>query len=247
MRFGIKPLEGIADLVLPRVCHVCGALLIGDDKFVCATCMGKIPRVAQPPYNPFATPSVQTVNGTSARLGSNTQIEMAVSWMYYNKLSPYAVLLRDFKYGGFSRLARFLGYQMAVELEHTGIFSGVDCIVPMPLHGLRLMRRGYNQTKMLALGIKDYMGLPIAKALKAHRHRSQTHLDGERRISNVKDVFYTDSSCGLVNPREPLTPRILLVDDVCTTGSTLSNAAKALCNAYPGIRIHVLTLALADS
>lgn len=246
MRLGIKPLKWIADLVLPRVCHGCGSLLVANEKFVCATCLSKIKinSIAQTPYNPFATPAANIVNGTEERIGAYLQVEKAISWMRYSRNTASANLVIDFKYRGFTRLARFLGYQMALDLEHTGIFSGVDCIVPIPIHSLRLMRRGYSQTKMLALGIKDFTGLPIAKVLKAHRHRSQTKLNRNCRESNVKNVFYTDSSCGLATPKEPLAPRVLLVDDVCTTGSTIYNAVQALCDAYPGIKIHVMTLAL---
>lgn len=237
-------LEGMADLMFPRLCHLCHKGLLRDERFVCESCLSELPRIEYRSIGSGAD-SVRE-NGTLYRLSGALEVEKAVSWIYHNHHTPSAALLHDMKYRGFSGLARYFGRQMAAELKSTGIFTEVDCIVPIPLHPLRLMRRGYNQARMLAMGISDCVRLPVVSALKARKHRTQTRLQGEQRQSNVTNVFYADAGCPLFRRGATLPLRILLVDDVCTTGATLEQAAKALYTACPTVRINVLTFALAE-
>jgi ComF family protein len=117
------------------------------------------------------------------------------------------------------------------------VLSGADCVVPVPLHPIRRVRRGFNQ----AADIARQLSLPVANALwRTRPTRPQTGLSAASRHSNVRDVF-------TLSPwSPPVTGRIVvLVDDVRTTGATLNACAKVLSRA--GAReVRVLTIAVAD-
>lgn len=230
----------VGELIWPRTCHSCGVPLSAHQHFICDVCMASLPRV---PYGGKEEGSLH-INDTEGRLAACRALVKAGSWIYYGRHEPSSQLLQDMKYRGCRRLARHLGRLMAAELETTGIFQGADCIVPVPLHFMRRLKRGYNQSRVLAEGVSEITGLPVIDALLARRHTSQTHMTYARRLTNVRGIYS-------INPRSPLArdgakyKHILLLDDVCTTGSTLLNCADALTAARPDIRISALTLALA--
>ena len=126
---------------------------------------------------------------------------------------------------------------MATDMQLAHYFDDIDLLVPVPLAQKRQRQRGYNQSEMLACGIADVTHLPIAsKALKRQVFReSQTHLSRHERQENVNGIF-------VVADAEMLKGRhVLLIDDVCTTGATLTACAQAMA-PIEGIRISVLTL-----
>ncbi|HVP21330.1 MAG TPA: ComF family protein [Anaerolineaceae bacterium] len=113
----------------------------------------------------------------------------------------------------------------------------IELILPVPLSGLRLQERGYNQAAMLAKPLSLATGIPYKpKAIARIRNtRAQVGLKASERLENVKDAF-------LANPDIARGKRILLVDDVTTTGATISACASALKNAGAQ-SIYGLTLA----
>lgn len=165
--------------------------------------------------------------------------------MAYSRHSPYAGLLHDIKYRGCSRLARHLGHLMALDLLPTGFFNGVDALVPVPLPMTRRMRRGYNQSEMLARGVAEVLHVPTMDALRALPHRTQTRLSHEQRRKNVQGVYRPRLTHPLFTAGAAWRHAVV-IDDVCTTGATLSQAISALRQARPGLQVSVLALALAD-
>ena len=101
----------------------------------------------------------------------------------------------------------------------------VDVVVPVPLHVKRLRQRGFNQSALLAKDLADLLGVPLATRLlrRTHHGPPQNQLNGQERWHNVRHAFCAKP---LKNPI-----RILLFDDVRTTGATLEQAKKALCKA----------------
>jgi ComF family protein len=113
---------------------------------------------------------------------------------------------------------------------------GVDVVVPVPLHAVRLRERGFNQAALLAAGIAGALGRPVRNGLRRTRAtREQTGLARAERLSNVADAFAPE-------PVSLRAARVLLVDDVVTTGATLGAAADAL--AATGVE-SIFCLALA--
>jgi len=126
----------------------------------------------------------------------------------------------------------------AEEIMPSGFFDGIDLILPVPLHYLKELKRGYNQSHHIALGISDITDIPVGSLLRARRHPSQTSKNAAGRLDNARGTFS-------VGQQEDVArySHILIVDDIITTGSTLCACAEAIHSASPQTSISILTLA----
>ena len=152
----------------------------------------------------------------------------------------YEGALRDlvhlFKYGRVASLAEPLGEMMLRVLPRHEAF---DLIVPMPMHWWRRWQRGFNQAELLARRIARSTGVPVKNPLRRRATAPQAGLSHARRRANVAGAFR-------VKPRVRLDGRrILLVDDVFTTGATAGACAATLKKAGAA-RVVVLSLARTD-
>lgn len=150
---------------------------------------------------------------------------------------PLASAMRRFKYGGRSELARPLAAAIAERAR--AACAGMDAIVPVPLHPRRLRERGFDQSSLLAGELAKRVGVPRRLDLLERRRPTtvQAALDRAARLSNVEGAFHASPRAkGL---------RVLVLDDVRTTGATLSDACGALLRAGAA-RAQPLALALAD-
>jgi ComF family protein len=154
-------------------------------------------------------------------------------------------LLHRFKYGGCVELAGPLAALLRAAFRRHFPGVGIDAIVPVPLHAKRLRSRGFNQAELLvrrwqALHPHDQAGgILLPGALIRRRHTpAQAGLGRKERMVNLRGAFSAgpkDAVCGM---------RVLLVDDVYTTGATVGECARVLAGAGAA-RIDVLTLARA--
>lgn len=150
---------------------------------------------------------------------------------------PLADAIRRFKYGPRSELAPVLaGLAMPSALELAG---HVDAIVPVPLHARRERERGFNQAGLLARILARELAVPYLPAalLRVRDTPAQASLDVARRSENVRAAFRATG---------PLPARVLLFDDVRTTGATLAECASALL-AGGATQVHPLVLARVES
>jgi len=152
-------------------------------------------------------------------------------------IGPYEGRLRDIihalKYDPRPTIARHLGLRM--RQAGAPVLVGADVVVPVPLHRTRERARGFNQARTLAI----HLGLPLSDALARRRKtESQADLPAERRRANVDGAFS-------VRPQSLVKDRIVvLVDDVRTTGATLTACATALLDAG-AVEVRALTAAKA--
>lgn len=177
-------------------------------------------------------------NPMEQRFAGIIKYERATAHFFYLRQSSFASIVHDFKYRKFPTLARYMGRLTAQELLSSGFFSGIDCLIPVPLHPLKYAKRGYNQSQMIAKGISDVTDIPINNSLKAVRHHStQTAKSHYLRWKNTQGVFKC-KKVGCLKGKH-----ILIVDDVCTTGATMIAAAQAF-SAHSDIKISILALAV---
>jgi ComF family protein len=143
-------------------------------------------------------------------------------------------LIHLYKYGRIRTLARPLSDFLAHALPLDERF---DCIVPVPLHWRRRWKRGFNQSEFLARALARRSGIPMVKALARSRStKAQAGLSNHARRQNVMKAFRARPVPG---------KRILLIDDVMTTGATATACALALKRAGAA-RVALLTVARAD-
>ena len=129
---------------------------------------------------------------------------------------------------------------MGLELLHSGRFDDIDLLVPVPLHWWRRLQRGYNQSELLCRGIAEVMPREVnTTAVVRHRYtRQQSLQSGDSRAANVEGAFR------LRHPDQLAGRHVLLVDDVLTTGATLSACTDTLL-AVPDLRLSVATFCIA--
>ncbi len=186
-----------ADLVFPPRCAGCGRI----DHYWCAGCQRDI---EQMPLDPIVSPlpPLAAIASTGAHAG---KLREAVQGL---------------KYDNNRQLAEPLGERLATRLATLN--WTVDMLVPVPLHTKRLAERGYNQAQVIAEFLAVRVDTPcIPEALRREKFtRSQVELNAAERVANLADAFQGSP--------ELLTGRtVLLIDDVYTTGATLSNCAQA--------------------
>jgi ComF family protein len=147
------------------------------------------------------------------------------------RVGPYEGLLREvilrLKHAGGETLAELLGELWAELMTSRLLETGAQIIVPIPLHWRRRWSRGYNQSEALALGLACRLRLPCKpRWLRRVRHTlEQTQQTATARRENVRHAFGSRRARALAGKT------VLLIDDVLTTGSTASEAARALRNA----------------
>ena len=166
-------------------------------------------------------------------------IERASALFFYEPKASTRELIYDLKYRGFPMIGEEMGALIARHYQPAGFFEGVDAIIPVPLTRRRMWQRGYNQSEMLARGIREVTGLPIlTDVLKRTSFKgSQTKKNQWERRENVDGVFR------LVRPDDIRGKHILLIDDIITTGATIVACADELCKVGD-VKISVLSLGL---
>jgi ComF family protein len=232
-------LGGLLQILYPGVCSACGASLPTGERSFCGPCRavltadahGACPRCAAT-IGPFT----DTANGCQACRDAGLHFERAV------RLGPYEGLLRELilrlKHGSGEALAAGLGDLWAAHAGQRLAALAAGVVVPVPLHWRRRWQRGYNQSEALAHALAAHLRLPCRPGwLRRIRHTpQQTQQTPAGRRDNVRGAFQGRAHARLKGQT------VLLVDDVLTTGSTCSEAARALRVAGAG-RVVVAVLA----
>lgn len=225
-------LGSFLSLLFPRCCVVCGRPLVKGEECLCTMCNIELPRTD---YH------LRKDNPVEKLFWGKVPLERATSFYFYRKGSDFRQILHQLKYGGQKGIGAIMGRYMAAELLQSGFFEGVDVILPVPLHKKKLQIRGYNQSEWIARGITAVTGIPINTEAVVRRKNTetQTRKSSLERWENVEGIFELHHAESLAGKH------ILIVDDVLTTGATTVECASCL-TGIEGIRISVLTLAVAD-
>ena len=224
-------LSSLLDFFFPRMCPVCGNRLELDEHPLCLRCNMDMPRTMfwEHPYD----------NPLARMYWGKIPVEKAAAYFYFVPKAGTAQMVYGAKYHGRGNIAIELGEMLADEMK--GFFDDFDCIVPVPVTIKRKMKRGYNQSDMIAQGISNVTGIPIERHTVIRRHfdKSQTHLTRDERIQNVDDVFVLKDADSVKGKH------VLLVDDVITTGATTISCAKQILKAE-NVKISILSLGFAS-
>lgn len=245
--------RSVADLVLPRVCVVCGRQLLLSEEHICTVCEAGLPRTffSSLRDNPMArafnalvdrelgwaqgeskAPCPELDAPSGARSVPATQpYGYATALLFYRGDSPYKNIPMGLKYGRGLGEGRHFARMLGRDLAASPLFADVDAVIPVPLHRARRWRRGYNQAEVVARGIAEGVSqgasgngpLVFTGILKRVR-RTKT----QTRLHSG-DRYANVKSAFVADARKlKAVSHILLVDDVFTTGATLLACERAL-------------------
>jgi ComF family protein len=166
-----------------------------------------------------------------------TRLERVRSGFVYDE--PIRSAIQRFKYNGEYQRGYDLAARLSQHAERLLPVERIDTIAPVPLHPRRYRSRGFNQAEIIANQLGDHLGKPVLASLVRVRNTSpQVELSADERVQNLREAFAANDA--LLEHIEG--SRVLLVDDVMTTGATIAAAAKALQDAGSG-SLYGLTVA----
>ncbi len=217
--------RGMLDLLYPPRCEACGRL---RQEPICDECRASIEHIGPPvcevcgqPFDPRAQAAPQCAECR----GRRRSFSVARSAAYYD--GPLAAAIRRFKYDGQLVLGGPLGRVMVQALENGAARdldpATIDVVCAVPLHESRLRERGFNQSEVLAEAVAEAIEKPLKPLLERTRPTApQVDLPASSRVRNVQGAF-------AANLREVIAKqRVLLIDDLFTTGATLRECARVL-------------------
>lgn len=218
----------LLELFFPNVCHLCGMPLVGGEQQICMYCLCKLHYAEDSDPKQIASIFI-----------GQSEIREAGSYFRFEKGGLVQRLIHELKYYDNKELAYWLGRWAFLHfMEKESSLCNVDILLPIPLHRSRLKRRGYNQSEWIAKGISSVLSVPIdtTSVIRKVKTQTQTKRSFYERWSNMQEVFELRDNSNLIGKR------VLLVDDVLTTGSTLNSCANVL-NDVEEICLSVFTLA----
>lgn len=236
-RNGIQVFARLSNLIYPRRCPICDGLTGSHKILVCETCRQRLVYVREPACKkcgkPLEKEEAEYCADCSRRKHTYTRGKAVF---------PYDRLMRAsiarFKYRGRREYADFYAEELVKrcgELLHSW---QPDALVPVPLHKSRMRKRGFNQAELTARKVGKALGIPVEKRLllRTKKTSPQKELNDVQRRANLKNAFQ-------VSQNDVRLKRVVLVDDIYTTGSTIDAAAAVLLE-HGVERVYFLTICI---
>ena len=233
----------LLDLLFPPLCSLCQRRL--DERRrdpLCGDCWDHLERLRPPFCVICGLPFGSFEAGGKASSRCEACRRRRPPFAYARAVTLYGDTVREalhaFKFRGKPSLSRALGDLVAAEGAGVIPVESVDCLIPVPLHPQREAERGFNQSALLARRVGRRWEIPVLEGVlrRTAPTRSQTELSGDERRRNVSGAFT------LRRPRAVTDRHVLLIDDIFTTGATVSECSRVLLNGGAAT-VGVLTVA----
>lgn len=222
-------ISGIHDFIFPRVCIISEKKLDENNSnpFIRDEILNSLPKL--------------NLKDESI-LKSKINYPHAFSLYVFRSNNDVQKLVHSIKYEGFKSLGVFAGELLGKQLiasAHKSL-AEYDFIIPVPLHKSKLRERGYNQSGLISEGLSKILNVPVKSdvIIRSKNTKSQTHLSVEKRKLNVANAFIINKDYyGFLNGK-----KIILLDDVITTGSTIKEILSVILRANAS-SVFILSLA----
>lgn len=225
----MRHLHDLKEMILPRICPVCGKRSTTGDSALCIPCMAMLPRHMDRRADD---------NLMIREVWQGIPAEEASSLFQYSRKSRYHNIIMRIKQPDGKRLARQMGMVAGQNMLRYGMEKDIDLLVPVPLSFVSRISRMYNQSKAIAQGISEVTHIPVCDCLSCKLvHKRQKRLGKLQRMLNAQSAYKAHI------PPQYRGSRILLIDDVFTTGSTMTGCARALLEDDANVRISLFSLA----
>lgn len=227
----IKSFNYLCDFILPRFCIHCNKKLFNTEQFTCAIC-----------HQEIIIPTEAEIQSEFLRKFAEKKFVSGFTSAYlFEKDGVLQSMIHSLKYDNNFRIGEYLGKLTAIELDGLLTTWNADLIIPVPLHSLKKAERGYNQSYYIAKGISAVSNIDVKyNAIKRIRFtKSQTTMNLKEREENISGAFLCKDKKTVEGKK------IILVDDVITTGSTINEAASALIKTGAE-KVYAMSVAIAD-
>lgn len=211
-------LEDFIALIFPHTCIACQNALVKGEEQICTSCMA-----ALSPTDYHLNPE----NELRMKFGGRLALHHCLAFYTFRKSSILQKIVHELKYRNNPEVGMMLGRWYGHLLKNAGLNQEFDLILPVPLHISRKIKRGYNQSDYFAEGLSEAMQVPCSAEvlIRNKATQSQTRKKRMERFQNVENIFEV-LQAGKIKGQ-----RILLVDDIVTTGSTLESCAHCIIQA----------------
>jgi ComF family protein len=218
------------NVLFPKVCNSCQAVLLKEEKTLCTQCIHELPLVCH--------------HRTGNELMKNIffgrcQIESATALLQFQKRGITQQVLHNLKYKGQEEISSYFGHWLGAELAEIPFYKQINVVIPVPLHKQKLRKRGFNQVAGFGKAIASALAIPYRDdiLLKISKTSSQVFKKRFTRFE-AEEQFTVQHSESIHNQH------ILLVDDIVTTGATLENCTHHL-QKNTNAKVSLATIAIA--
>ena len=213
----VRLLSDFTGLFFPEYCLGCSSGLVKGEEILCTRCILDLPRTGY---------QLTDENPIKEKFIGRLPVKYATAFLKFRKTGLVQHLLHQLKYNHHPEVGRRLGIFFGKEMKGAGLANEFDIIIPMPLHRSRQVKRGYNQSTMFAEGLMNSLGVPYndTAAVRKNNTSTQTRKNKAERWENVNLAFSVRDPGAIRNKR------MLLVDDIITTGASIEACGQELVN-----------------
>ncbi len=235
-------LQTLLDMLYPARCPICTEIIVPKNKMICDACKEQLVYISEPRCKRCSKP----IEDEEREYCSDCDKKK----FHYNK--GYAVWLYNdvmknsiaaYKYRGKKEYSNFYIHEMLRLYRSKLLGLSIDAIVPVPIHRSKYLERGFNQAELLAKGIGRDLNVPVYTKLLVRNKKTlpQKKLNNKERLKNLSDAFAIEEQ--VLNTGSIPIKKVLLVDDIYTTGSTVE-ACSSLLKAYGIDEIYFIVLCI---
>ncbi len=217
------------DLFLPRFCINCNTKLAVNETWLCNNCYLGMPTLEKDEINSFYI----------EKFPPETGICSLFSYFKYQKANTFQKLIHKLKYSGYYRIGTFLGNLLGERIKAQNLFTEYNLLIPVPIHKIKKIERGYNQTEYFAKELSKLLKIQCKNDLLIRKiyKESQTKHNKAERLKNVQGIFEVNK------PEYIKNKNIIIIDDIVTTGATVNEISK-ICKKAGANKISVITAGL---